>query len=221
MSTVAKLWPACVSALQLDKLRMGEPVPDEVRAHVASCAKCGEMIRGLQPDEPLPPLRVVPLAARRRTWPRVVAGLSVAAAASLVFALRPAPGERTKGPGISLAMYVDHLGEVRQVEPGGSVSAGDAVRFAVTMREARFVGVLSLDPRGHASIYVPITEVHAGEDHPLPLATRLDATVGKETIVGLFCAGPVDLNPLRAALERGSFSAPDGCRETRWSFVKR
>jgi len=219
MNAIARTWPACVSALQLDKLRMGEPVSDEVRAHVAGCAKCGEAMKGLQLDEPLPALRVVPL---RRIWPRLVAGLSVAAAASVLLVLRPIDGVRTKGEsGPFLEMYVQHLDLVRRVEPGEAVAAGDAIRFAATSRVPSYVAVLSLDPRGRASVYVPVTEVRAGRDVALPIATRLDATVGEERIVGVFCGQQFDLEPLRAALEGGNFVEPGGCRVNRWSFVKR
>jgi hypothetical protein len=56
----------------------------------------------------------------------------------------------------------------------------------------------------------------------LPLATRLDATVGEERVMGLFCDRPVELEPLRAGLEAGAGEAiPEGCKVTRWHFVKR
>ena len=198
---------------------MGEPVDDEVRAHVAGCAKCGEAMKGLEPEETLPPLRVVPL--RRRVWPRVVAGLSLAAAASVLLMVRPSP-TRIKGDGGPLlGMYVQHDGQVRRVWPGETVAAGDAVRFAVTTPVPGYVAVLSRDPRGRASVYFPSAEVAASKDVALPTATRLDGSVGEEEIVGVFCALQLDVEPLRAALEKGSLSAPDGCEVTRWSFVKR
>jgi hypothetical protein len=63
--------------------------------------------------------------------------------------------------------------------------------------------------------------VPAGTDVALPLATRLDATVGEERIVGLFCDRPVDLEPIRQGLEAGVGPVPEGCKVTRWNFVKR
>lgn len=221
MNLATNLWPACVSALQLDKLRTGESVPGEVRAHVAGCDRCSAALAQLDRAEELPPLRVVPLQKPRRRWHRVGGIAALAAAASVLLVLRSGPSERSKGAGVSLAMYVDHLGEVRQVQPGGAVSAGDVVRFAVTLREPRAVAVLSVDPEGHASIYAPTTEVPAGDDHPLPSATRLDSSKGAETVVGIFCARPVALEPLRAALERGKLALPDGCEGDRWTFIKR
>ena len=220
MNAIAKSWTACVSALQLDRLRMGEPVSSEVRAHVAGCAVCTKAMGDLRIDEPLPPLKVVPL--RRDFWPRVVGGLCVAAAASVMLVLWPGGGVHLKGAGEPvLQMYVQHLNDqVRRVDPGEAVFAGDAVRFAVTMREPAYVAVLSVDPRGRASIYVPVSEVRAGEEVPLPVATRLDETTGEERIVGVFCARPFDAEALRGLLERGAYIQPEGCRVARWGFVK-
>lgn len=226
-----RLWPACLSALQLDRFRMGElseAAAEEVRAHVAGCAQCTSELQHLAVEAPLPPMRVVPLfAARKRpVWRRVAAaGAGVAAAASLIFVLRPSGSERTKGAAASLGMYVQHAGEVRRAGPGESVAAGDALRFAVTTPAAAYVAVLSVDPRGHGSVYFPLGAraelVPAGRDEPLPISTQLDESVGEERIVGLFCSAPVELEPIRAALESGRATIPDGCQVTRWSFVKR
>jgi hypothetical protein len=226
-----RLWPACLSALQLDRFRMGElsgAAAEEVRAHVAGCTRCAEAIRELSVDEALPPMRVVPLQPRRSSlWPRraAAAGLGVAAAASLLLVLRPGAGVRTKGTAPALSMYVQHGGEVRRAGPGETVAPGDALRFAVTTPVAAYVAVLSIDPLGHGSVYFPLGAraqlLPAGQEVPLPIGTRLDATVGEERIVGIFCSAPVELEPVRAALESGRGTLPDGCQETRWSFVKR
>ena len=114
---------------------------------------------------------------------------------------------------------------MRRAGPGETVAAGDAVRFAVTTPAKAYVAVLSLDPDGHGSIYFPLgaraEPVEASAEVALPLGTRLDATVGEERIVALFCSSPIELEPLRVQLERSGVSAPDGCQVTRWSFVKR
>ena len=225
-----RLWAACLSALQLDRFLVGEldgAEAERVRAHLAGCVRCAgavDQMRTLR-EERLPPLRVVPLPPRRRRWRHATAaGLGIAVAASLVLVLRP-PGERVKGPGFALQMYVEHGGEVRRAGPGETVAPGDAVRFAVTAPAKAYVAVLSLDPRGHGSVYFPLGAraalVEAGAEVALPLGTRLDGTVGVERIVGLFCSSPVELEPLRVQLERGGASVPEGCQETRWSFVKR
>jgi putative zinc finger protein len=231
MSTLfaERLWPACFSALHLDRFALGELDPaaaNEVRAHLTTCTRCSEAVESMRPREPLPPLRVVPLRPRSR-WIRVVAaGAGLAAAASVLFLLRPpGPGERSKGAGFALGMYVQHGGEVRRAGSGEEVAPGDAVRFTVTAPSDGYLAVLSLDPQGRGSIYYPAgpraAKVSAGSDVALPLGTRLDASVGEEQIVGLFCAAAVDLEPLRAGLEKGATAVPEGCQVTRWTFVKR
>lgn len=222
------LWSACHSGLQFDRYLLGElPAGEaaELRAHLAGCARCTACVESLRPREALPALRVVPLRPRR--WPRLAAaGAGLAAAASLLIVLRaPPPGERAKGPGFAIAMYVQHGAAVRRAAPGESVSPGDAVRFAVDAPASGYLAVLSVDPEKRASIYFPSGDraapIEAGRDLALPAATRLDATVGEERLTALFCTAPVELSPLRAALEQGAFKLPDGCQETRWSFVKR
>jgi Domain of unknown function (DUF4384)/Putative zinc-finger len=227
-----RLWPACLSALQLDRWLAGEL--DElgarrVQEHVADCSRCAAASAGIKAvrDERLPPLRVVPLRAPARRGPSAAvagAGLAVAAAAALLLLVRP-PGERVKGTGFGLGMYVEHAQQVRRAGPGETIAPGDAVRFVVTAPVRSYVAVLSLDPAGRASIYFPLgaraEAVAPGVEVALPLGTRLDATVGEERIVGLFCASPVELEPLRVQVERGEIPAPGGCQVTRWSFVKR
>jgi len=223
-------WNACSSALQFDRYLAGELEPadaERFRVHVDGCARCPSVLNELRDGakERLPPLRVVPFQRRSRFPLRALAAAAgIAAAASLLLLVRPA-GTRLKGSGFVLSMYVEHLGEVRRAGPGETVARGDAVRFAVSAPVDVFVAVLSLDANGHGSIYFPAggraERVQAGNDVALPLGTRLDATVGDEQVLGLFCASPIELEPLRLQLERGGPAIPDGCQVTRWSFVKR
>jgi hypothetical protein len=225
-----RLWPACVSALQLDRFLAGEL--DELGAqrihqHLTACSLCAGAVEGMSAarHERLPSLRAVPIAPRARRWHRAAAaGAGIAAAASLLLLVRT-PGERVKGSGFALRMYVEHAGEVRRAGAGDAVAPGDAVRFTVTAPAKAYVAVLSLDPAGRGSVYFPLgaraEAVEAGTEVALPLGTRLDATVGEERIAGLFCSSPVELEPLRLQLERGIPLVADGCQVTRWSFVKR
>jgi hypothetical protein len=226
-----RLWPACYSSLHLDRFLAGELdalEEERVRAHAEACLRCGPALDAIRAarDERLPPLRLVsPLIPHSpRWWAAAAAGAGIAAAACLLLVVRPS-GERSKGSGFALAMYVEHRGEVRRAGPGETVAAGDAVRFAVTAPQPAYVAVLSVDPLGKGSIYFPsgarAERVQAGVDVALPLGTRLDDSVGEERIVGLLCAAPVELEPVRVKLERGDASFPDGCQVTRWSFVKR
>jgi hypothetical protein len=226
-------WPACLSALKLARWAAGELGPaqsEEVRAHVAGCARCAAAAEALRPPGgggALPPLRAV--APARAARPRGVIALAagLAAAAAVVLVLRTdAPGERAKGSGVGVSMYVLHGDAVRKAGPGEVVAPGDAVRFAVTTPAPGYVAILSLDPAGRASIYFPqglrAAPVEAGADVPLPTATRLDATVGEERVVALLCERAIELEPLRAALEAGSGEViPEGCEVARWRFFKR
>ena len=227
------LWPACYSALHLDRFLLGElpaSAAQELRAHLDGCARCTASLETLQKREPLPMLRVVPLRPRR--WrPVLAAGAGLAAAASVLLVLRAAVPldrgtlERSKGSGFALAMYVLHEGAVRRAAPGETVAPGDAVRFSVNAPAPGYLAVLSLDPQRHASVYFPLGEraepIAAARDFLLPLGTRLDTTLGEEHLTALFCKTAVELLPLRAALEQGTLKLPEGCQETRWSFVKR
>ena len=173
-------------------------------------------------------------AAARPPWAKRAAGAAVvlAAAAALLVAVRPASEEpaagpeRTKGAQVELVMFVQHGEAVRRALPGEVVAAGDAVRFALTSSGGGFAAVLSLDPRGRASVYYPLAakaqELQAGREVALPLGTRLDDSVGTERLLGLVCSSAVELEPVRAALETGQGTVvPPGCEGSQWSFVKR
>ncbi len=229
-------WPACHSALRLDRWMAGElpgPEAEALSAHVAGCARCRDAVASLTEARDrtvLPPLRARPAARRAPrwfSWTGVGAAGVAAAAALLLVVVRPAldPG-RLKGAAPGLGMYVQHGDTVRRAGAGERVAPGDAVRFSVTLREPAYVAVLTLDPTGAASVYYPggdrAEPVNPGTDVALPLATRLDATVGEERVFGLFCDRPVELEPVRAKLAAvASGFVPPGCRVTRWSFEKR
>jgi hypothetical protein len=229
-------WNACLSALRLDRWMMGEleaADTETVGTHVSSCSTCLSAVAGIrgvrEEVRTLPPPAALSRPAPRRRIPgAAVAGLGLALAATLIVVLRPPPAtERSKGGGIGLTMFVQHGTEVRRAAPGETVSPGDAIRFAVSTPTPAYVAVLSVDPLGKASVYFPQTEraaqVPAGSEVPLPLGTRLDATTGEERLLGLFCASPVELEPIRIGLEQNQdgLPLPADCQGLRWSFVKR
>jgi len=237
LATTPLSWNSCLSALRLDRWMMGELAStdaESVGTHVAACAACSTAVAGMRGVReevralPLPTVLVRPPVRRRLPRP-AVAGLGLALAASLLLVVRSEVGdrERRKGPGVALAMYVQHGTEVRRAAPGETVSPGDAIRFAVSTPVPAFVAVLSLDPSGRASVYFPpgprAVQVPAGTEVPLPLGTRLDETTGEERLLGLFCTTPVELEPIRLALQQAQDGAPlpTDCQGLRWSFVKR
>ena len=231
-------WNACLSAFRLDRWMMGElaaPEAEHVGTHVSGCALCSTAVagmRGVREEVRTLPLPAVldrpPLPRRRRSI--AVAGAGLALAASLLLVLRsekPASVERRKGSGLGLTMYVQHGERVRRAAPGETVSPGDAVRFAISTPTSAFVAVLSLDPLGRAWVYFPqqprAVQIAAGTEVPLPIGTRLDASTGEERLLALFCNSPVELEPVRLALEQAQDAAPlpPDCQGLRWSFVKR
>jgi len=256
-------WPACRSALRLDRFLAGELPPaeaEEFRGHLDGCARCAAALAGLTAARDatrLPPLQVVPLGApapaaasadraprltRRRRVVATLLGALAAAAGLLVVVRSEPPAERLKGrqTALSFGVYVLHDGAVRRAGPGEVLAPGDALRFAVKAPGPGYVAVLSLDPAGKASVYYPaggraepLAPAALEGEVALPLATKLDATVGEERLYALFCQGPVELEPVRAALEgagrlegdaaagAGAAAPPAGCQVTRWRFEKR
>ncbi len=219
---------ACLSDFAIDRWVAGEIRDAELAAfeqHTGTCAACrgrAEEIRRERDSfaHAAPPLK---LPARRRPSPvRFLwggGGLLAAAAAFLLLARHPDDGTRLKGGAASLGFYVSHRGEVRQGTTGERVEPGDALRFAVTTKEPRYVAVLSVDGAKHASTYFPDAVIPSASDAvsgvatALPSSTVLDDALGDETLYGVFCPRPFDPEPLRKALEAAPNRAPspDGC----------
>jgi Putative zinc-finger len=224
-------WHGCLSAFQLDRFRLGELSPVEVaqvQAHLKGCALCRAAVDVLASAETEFRASAAPLRRPRRAGRRALlwsAG-AVAAAAALVLAFQPAAVVRSKGPVASVGMYVQHGPDVRRALPGEGVAPGDSVRFVYSSREPGYLAILSLDGAGVATVYFPqgteMFAVPAAQDAPLPLATRLDAVLGDETVLALFCASPRALEPLRAALQASatSLSEVPGCRLATFHFSK-
>jgi hypothetical protein len=227
-------WRACTSAYRLDRWRLGELSGDEaaeVQAHLDGCARCREAVETLAGAEAdfraaLPPLRLVPPAPRRPVrW--LVPAATLALAAGAVLVLWPDQGLRTKGPPVSLGMYVQHRGQVRRAGPREVLAPGDTVRFTYSTSERGYLAILSVDGAGVASVYFPdgpeTVAVEAAQDAPLPLGTQLDGVLGDEWVVGLFCQQPRTLEPVRQALQDAAPGLPEvsGCQLATFGFTKR
>jgi hypothetical protein len=121
-------------------------------------------------------------------------------------------GLRSKGSGWRLGFYVSHSGAVREGAAGERVEPGDALRFTYSATEARYVAVLSVDGAKRASTYYPATGAatreEPGAEVALPLSTVLDDTLGEETIYGVGCLQPFDVEAVRRSLERAPDRAP-------------
>jgi hypothetical protein len=217
----------CLSDFAFDRRLAGELEAHEeeaARAHVDGCTRCTrrweELSRELEAfaNEPLPP-RLRAHARGSRTRLVVAASAVLAAAAALVLFLRPPAidGTRMKGGDVKLGFYVKHGESVRLAGPGERVGPGDALRFVYSSRAPQHLAILSVDGARHASIYFPsgatTTLVAAGTDVALPESTILDATLGDETIYGVFCPEPFAPEALRRELEAAPDRVPNpkGC----------
>jgi anti-sigma factor RsiW len=225
-------WPACLSAFRLDRFRLGELSPTEaaqVQAHLEACALCRAAAEVLASAEAEFRASATPLRAPQRGGRRALgwgAG-AVAVAAACVLAFQPGSSLRSKGPPASVGMYVQHGPDVRRALPGEAVAPGDSVRFVYSSREPSYLAILSLDGAGVATVYFPegpeMVAIPAAQEALLPLATQLDAVLGDETVLALFCPSPRALKPVREALQASGKALPEvpGCRLATFRFTKR
>jgi hypothetical protein len=200
-------------------------------------------LTAVRQSRPAPATPAGRLRRARAFAPALTAALAAAAAVALVFIARPPsepprdertaglpledPGTRSKGGGSRIGFYVARGDAVALGAPGEVVHANDRLQFTYSSADPAYFALLSIDGARKASIYFPAGAVAApiqpGEGVPLPSSVVLDATLGSETIYGLFCDAPVELEPLRAALESAPerAPAPAGCRVDRVQIVKR
>src|SRR5262249_19317087 len=113
-------------------------------------------------------------------------------------------------------------------------SPGDVVRFTTSTAAPAHLAVIGVDAAGEASVYFPPRgaddAIPAGDGVALPRGTELDATLGPEAVLAVFCARPIHrgaLEGLRAAPRgrpRAQAAMPattmPGCTVDRLSWVK-
>jgi hypothetical protein len=210
----------CLSDYAIDRL-----VADETRAgnaeHAGGCETCTARIaaRRAERDEFH---RTAPRLARprRRAWVMAPAIGAVAAAAVMLFLLRPPPtSTRTKGAGLAAA-YVRHDGAVRRAVHGEAVAAGDSVQITTTLAETRQVAVVGVDGAGAVTVYRAPAPQPAGSDVPLDFSIVLDAVRGDERLVVRLCDVVADLGADARGLVLGTSSPPPGCSAERFVLVK-
>ena len=105
------------------------------------------------------------------------------------------------------------------VRPGDALEAGDALRFAVTVPEAGYIAVLSVEAAGDVSVFYPEEPAPTAAPWPLRIEDRgrrelpgsiiLDDARGAETYVVLFSPVPFS----REAAERAASAISEGGRE--------
>jgi hypothetical protein len=204
----------CLSSLRCDQWLNGEIHDDEVTAHLASCPRCAARLAAHRRERATfaVPLPRVPRERGRTLW------LAMAAAAALVvwFVVSPRDperGEREKGKP-SIGFYVKHRDAIRRGGGGERVFPGDALDFTASTPRPAYLAIISVDGAGTANAYYPdgaaAAFLPAGREQLLPLGVRLDDVLGTERLVGVFCAAPMPVASLTAAIARGE-PLPDGC----------
>jgi hypothetical protein len=207
---------ACLSDLRLDELLANELAAETAAAattHLGDCARCRDRERELAAERDR--FRAaIPLLRRPRRHLLAVAGAALAAAAAIVVFVR------TRDDGVIRTKGSAHLGVIvvrgATMQRGDLAHPGDTLSYVVTTPEPAFVAVASRDAAGAVTIYVPFEPVAAGRDVQLSLATRLDATLGHEKLVAVFCPAPVAEALVRDAIDRD----PPGCTVDRLTIEK-
>lgn len=237
----------CLSDLTLDRLRCGE-LPASAAAsaqqHLASCDRCRQRSLTLaaaadELDAELPPLGellaprapapVVVLAEARtrrgRWWAPALAVVSAAAAMGLFLGRQQPPeGEiRLKGASGELEIFVKRAGKVFRWQTE-ALHPGDQLRYSFRAPEPLHVMVLSREANGAVNRYFPADTRSFAVDMGVTLskvATELDATLGNETLWGVFCRQPFHADGLLQQLEQtGAITPTEGCATQRLEFTK-
>jgi len=235
----------CASDLALDRHLSGEANAAATHAldqHLRSCVRCrvryellsrqrAELLQRAPDWRAFVTLHGPSRRKQQRTWPRgVLMGGAVAACAMCGWfvLLRPSPGAltlaRSKGSP-TIGFYIQRDGHVSPGASGDLVHPGDILRFTYTSEHATYLALLNADARA-ATVFHPVSArsllVDAGRESALDFGVELDQQLGDEHVFGLFCDAPLELEPVRGALE-ASGHLPDlpGCRTDTLTLHKR
>jgi hypothetical protein len=250
------LGPECASDLALDRLAAAEVDEAErgrLNAHLASCAACAGRNATLIADRAqfAAQAAFANLAAdavmrsqkgsdtRSILLRRFFLPFGLVGAMGLISVLMAGRHEnRTKGE-FSLSTYVLHpeRGTEGSLHLGEPLHPGDKLQFRYNGTRDGNLTIVAVDESGKVSVYYPPTvaaaPVTAGHDVPLSSAVELDATLGREVIVGVRCDAPLAVdeiaNAARAAVAaaraKGAAATDFGplglsCVETRHQITK-
>jgi len=193
-----------VSTLELHQLHLDElPTSrgEQVRAHLAACARCTERYEAVRSeadafDDALPaalqglvdPPEPVATPAHWAIWLRRLApaAAALAAAAVALFALpmlRADPASelttRTRGELPQLEVWVAAPEGPRPLREGEALAAGDRVQLLYNARGAERVGLAGRDGTGEVEVYGVLTPPSPGL-HPAPFGLALDDAPGPQ-----------------------------------------
>ena len=208
----------------LEALLGGEPQAGELRAHLAGCERCSERLRNMQSARAafarehsasefarrVSAAAAIARPAPRRGWFYGVAAVGGALALAAVFLVLRAPSEqeiRYRGAAISLQAYVQSATGVRVLHDGEVLSGGTQLAFTYTLSEPQHLLLFGIDDAGTITRYFPDGNIvqssglSAGAKQQLPVGIELDERPGRERLIALFSAKPLDQGSARAALE--------------------
>lgn len=248
--------PACASDLVLDRLALDELDASErpaLEAHLAACADCAAANARLIDERAafareaaVPNLAADALVRSQKKedsdwrilWRRFFLPLGAIATIAVVTLVAGRPGTRTKGE-FSLSAYVLHPESTSNgsLHLGEPLHPGDRLQFRYNGARAGHLAIVAVDEAGRVSLYYPpgpsAAPVPAGHEIQLSTAVELDATLGREVIVGVRCDAPLSVDAVlsatrhaveearrrgAAATEMGPLGLP--CAETRHQIAK-
>jgi hypothetical protein len=169
-----------------------------------------------------------PLRKRLERHSTLFVGL-LAAFVIVIVVKRPfVPGSvATRKP--QVGFFVTHGGTTSAGRAGDAVKPGDAVQFVYTAQAPSFLTILSADAGGHVEIRYPggpqAARAPAGRDVVLPGSAVLNDIIGRESVLALFCAEPVEIEPVRRGWQAtsgvGDPPIPAGCHADFTAWEKR
>ncbi len=205
----------------LDRLWAGDLGGDlriQVAAHAEGCAGCRSYLDGLSSEKEaqlaaVPPGRFVQQLEerlrgqqrrKRRLWLGAGAAFAAAAAASLL--LVPRPGEeRAKGAAISgLVVHRKRGDQVRMLEAGARIRAGDSLRVAISLSHPARAAVWFVDARGEVDTVLAPSALRGGEQ------TLPGSVVVASPCVDLWVVGAAgeEADGIEGALRRSLLARP-------------
>lgn len=119
-------------------------------------------------------------------------------------------------PDVSLDIYVQHGLTLRPARSGDSVVRGDALELTYSSLEPRFITVVSRSADGATRLLFPedgvATRLQAGDNTPLLHGPLWVDRGGVDTFYAIFCAQPLAVEPILAALRDGALPGlPANC----------
>lgn len=219
-----------LSPLALDRL-LFEADSDSAELHLRGCERCAARLARLREDDAaflarFPTLEALrsrrdsrPAAAERRSWSwptrwklALAGALVTASIAALVFRGVEPPERshvgavRTKGIS-TVELGVSHGELALPIEEGFPLGEGDVLVLRYTTQKP-YLLLLSLESSGKVNVYITdparrrSLRIRPGRNLQLKLGVELDAYVGRERIVALLSASPLEVEAVRQSVEQ-------------------